>query len=233
MDDNKENESKMKDSRKRTATDAIGQVDASLPSPTSSQIHPIPKAPRLSATRPSDTPSHLDIAKTLTKAPSTPQTPSKKPTRKHQLATDPINVSIYNLRKEGHGWNDIATSTNAACGMSERNELTATACYSRFFRNGPLVVKEKGEEWRKEWYVHMKGAVLQPKEVGGGEMGEREEGAEGAERQEKVVLEAVETVKAGFWKEVAKVVNESLGGGDNMADEEVKAVYDRVGQGGE
>ena len=215
--------------KKRRAPDDNQDDDQNLPSPALSSKTATPKRPRLKPTLLSSTPSHLDITKSLTKTliktPLTPHTPSKKPSRKQLLATDPINVSIYDLRKEGRGWDDIATRTNEACVLSERDELTPAACYSRFFRNGPLVAKEKGEDYAKEWYVHMKGSLVRAHDED-----VEEEGGEEMETEEKVVLEAVEKVKAEFWTNVVKVVNEGLEGGKVMSEEDVKAVYDRASE---
>lgn len=225
MKDSAKQEPTVVRSKKRLAIDDSEETQGAPPSPSQSTTAATPKRLRLTSRLQSGTLSHLKVTQTPTKAPLTPQTPSKKPSRKQQLATDPINVSIYSLRKEGRAWDDIATRTNEACGLSETDELTAAACYSRFFRNGPLVAKEKGEKWRKESYVHMKGPVAKAEkgdETGGGE--------DETEQEEKAnsVLQAIESVKAGFWASVVEVVNEGSDEGKQMSEEDVKAIYDRV-----
>ena len=88
-------------SKKRPALDDVKESEGALQSPSASSPAVTPKRLRLTSRLPAGTPSHLNLTQTLTKAPLTPQTPTKKSSRKQQLAADPINVSIYNLRKEG------------------------------------------------------------------------------------------------------------------------------------
>lgn len=141
------------------------------------------------------------------------------------------------LGKQALPWDDIATRTNAACQLED--ELTPAACYSRFFRNGPLVAKGKGEEFKKEWYVHMKAAVNATQQPSGADGQEKEEegkekeqGAEVDEEKETskmkqaLVVSAVEAVKGNFWASVAAKVNGGLGDKENMGQEEVKALWE-------
>jgi hypothetical protein len=108
--------------------------------------------------------------------------------------------------------------------------LTGPACYSRFFRNGTLVAREKGEEWKREWYLHMKGPI---QGAGGAEEREEEQaGGEGFEKGEPDVVEAevakaVEKVRGEFWENVMVMVNENLPD-QKLTVEEVKAIHDRV-----
>jgi len=122
-------------------------------------------------------------------------------------------------------WDDIATRTNESCKLKTEDELTGSACYSRFFRNGPLVAKEKGEEFKKEWYVHMKAAIGNFQTAADDD----NEDAKVVKRKEEIVAQAVEQVKAEFWTSVTEVVNAKLEEGEQMVEDEVKAVYDRVG----
>lgn len=99
------------------------------------------------------------------------------------------------------------------------------------------MAKARGEEWKKEWYVRMKGPV---KGLGqGGEGRELEEAVEERKSSvvEKVVVDAVDMVKAEFWERVAEVVNARLlieGQREKgMEVEEVQAVYDRAEKTGE
>lgn len=71
----------------------------------------------------------------------------------------------------------------------------------------------------------MKGPVEEGGDDPDGGKGEQG-GDEG--RMGKVVVEAVERVKAGFWGRVVEVVREGLGDGREVEEEQVKAVYERV-----
>ena len=74
---------------------------------------------------------------------------------------DPINVNIYDLRKLGLDWEEISKQTNAKCNLTGTElELTSMACYSRFFRNAPLLARDHGEEYKRESYLHMRGPVV-------------------------------------------------------------------------
>jgi hypothetical protein len=168
--------------------------------------------------------------------PAIPQTPSK-PTpsatsklsaRKQRTIHDPINISIYDLRKQGLDWNEIATQTNANCNLTGTDaELSGMACYSRFFRNGPLIARERDEEFQKEWYLHMRGPVAA---VGGGketEMDGGEETESGEDEIETVVLSVVEKARSEFWDKVTAAVNEQLSR-RTLTVEEVKALHRRL-----
>jgi hypothetical protein len=168
--------------------------------------------------------------------PATPQTPSK-PTpsatsklsaRKQRTIHDPINISIYALRKQGLDWNEIATQTNTKCNLTGTDaELSGMACYSRFFRNGPLIARERDEEFRKEWYLHMRGPVAV---VGGGNEADVDDGEEtesGEDEIEAVVLSAVEKARSEFWDKVTAAVNEQLSG-RTLTVEEVKVLRRRL-----
>jgi len=129
--------------------------------------------------------------------------------------------------------------------------LTGPACYSRFFRNGPLVAKDRGESYEKDWYLHMKGPVSigeeQAGEAGtfhedkrvaeqaGGSKGEDEKASEKVVGQAGVSREAmteivrtVEHEKRMFWEHVAEVVNAKMVDEAPFTEEEVKDVYDRM-----
>ena len=88
------------------------------------------------------------------------------------------------------------------------------------------MAKEKGEEFKKEWYVHMKAAI------GNLQTAVDDEGDDAKEvkRKEEMVAQAVEQVKAEFWTSVTEVVNAKLEEGEQMVEDEVKAIYDRVGE---
>lgn len=103
--------------------------------------------------------------------------PTSKSSRKTRIAADPINISIYELRKQGKShipphlpqsreassstprtdtltgldWTDIAIRANEECKLDSEHELSGPACYSRFKRNGPLVAEARGEPYQKEW----------------------------------------------------------------------------------
>lgn len=225
-------------SKKRPApNDDNDQSPDTLPSPSLSTITTPLKRPRLdpapiinannNTNNTNNTPS-TSLLSTLTSTPPTPPTPAPppaNPTRKSALAADPLNTSIYALRIQGLAWDAIAARTNAACHLSADQELTPAACYSRVFRNGPLVARARGEGWERGWFVRMKGPVEEGGDDPDGGKGEQG-GDEG--RMGKVVMEAVERVKAGFWVRVVEVVREGLGDGREVEEEQVKAVYERV-----
>ena len=107
--------------------------------------------------------------------------------------------------------------------------MTASACYSRFTRNGPLVAKQRGEEYKKDWYVHMKGKVAS--NAAGADDVRQSDDAESASGMSAIedaeVAGAVEEVQKSFWSSVAAVVNAKLGSRE-LTEEEVKAAYDRA-----
>lgn len=100
-----------------------------------------------------------------------------------------------------------------------------------------MVAKERGKEWKREWYTKMKGPVVKASVESGD--GDKKDGPAAAQDQEgkdekmveKAVLSAVEKVRAEFWKDVAKVVNEDLSESKEITEGEIKAVYDATGQG--
>ena len=172
------------------------------------------------------TPAHAALLHSLTSSPVTPSTPSKPQqgsTRKQRIPNDPLNISVYELRKESRDWDDIAKRTNSDCGLAGDKELTGAACYSRFFRNGPLVAKQRGEEYKKEWYVHMKGPVnADALQVSG------EEDGTTSEVRNAELFDAVEKVRREFWSNVAAVMNEGRSSKKKLTEEEVKAAYDPI-----
>ena len=209
------------------------------PSTTKGIVTNTPKRLRISpahkpAATPVATPSLAALVSSLPSsltAPQTPSKPQKSSTRKQRIPTDPLNISIYNLRKEGRDWDDIAAKTNNECGVSGGdNELTPAACYSRFFRNGPLVAREKGEEFRKEWYVHMKGKV-DGRTVNDAQSDEENYDMSDLSKAEKrKVLKAIEKVQGEFWAKVTAEVNAGLTS-KTLTEEEVKEVYERINGG--
>ncbi|KAK3721694.1 hypothetical protein LTR37_002859 [Vermiconidia calcicola] len=175
------------------------------------------------------TPQHAAILHSLPSSPATPQSPSNPPTppspRKQRIPTDPINISIYNLRKEGRTWDDIAARTNKACNLTGDDDLTSNACYSRFTRNAPLVARHRGEEFRKEWYVNMKGKAGRGTNADWSQSDGQRTATSVDEDAE--ILRAVEHERGLFWSNVTAAVNAKLDA-KTLTEEEVKSVYDRL-----
>lgn len=118
-------------------------------------------------------------------------------------------------------------------GLSCSSYNRCVQCYSRSFRNGPLVAKAKGEEYSKEWYVHMKGPVsnvadgeAEADDIGDGD--ETENDATGlTASQEAMVVKAVEDARKDFWAAVAEKLSGKMGVKVLTADE-VKEAYDQI-----
>jgi hypothetical protein len=124
---------------------------------------------------------------------------------------------------EGLGWDDIALRTNAKCNLTNDFELTGPACYSRFFRNGPLVAKTQGELFERSWYLNMKGPVNVGEAGSAGEqygaVTEVEEGEGlfvetavmsqiGVPKEiEEEIVKTVKQAKESFWEQVRSVLS--------------------------
>lgn len=95
----------MPNPRKRKATFDVDDLplQPAHPSPTPSSPTATPKRQRLALKAPVTAPTHIapnNVPAALPPAlPPTPQTRTRKTGRKDRLATDPINVSVYDLRK--------------------------------------------------------------------------------------------------------------------------------------
>lgn len=214
--------------RKRKATDTMGAQQDTTNTPKQARLSLADTPASLAI------PAHAALLDSLTSSPVTPPTtpskPQKSSNRKQRIPNDPLNISIYELRKEGREWDDIALRTNQACGLVGENELSGAACYSRFSRNGPLVAKQKGEEFKKEWYVHMKSQVAASGSAGtnGVQQSGKEDEPSLSDTESAVLLSAVEKARTEFWSNVTAVVNKQLVSSRSLTEEEVKFAYDRI-----
>ena len=66
------------------------------------------------------------------------------------ISTDPINVAIYELRKQVLKSDVIANKVNENLDLTSIDNLTAPAYCSRFTRNEAMAARARGEEYNKE-----------------------------------------------------------------------------------
>ncbi|KAK5175547.1 uncharacterized protein LTR77_000686 [Saxophila tyrrhenica] len=171
-------------------------------------------------------------ASTSTTPSSRPNSTPKSSTHRSRIPHDPINISVYELRKEGLGWDEITHQTNASCGLTGVHELTGPACYSRFTRNGPLVAKDRGEEYQRGWYMNMKGPVaFEDREEGGEDQADDGMGSEGPSGEQNSTLEGEEDVmvrseyaKAAFWKTLLHSANAGVSDTNRLSEENIKGM---------